>query len=584
MHTLRKMETIVFNSSEQEEEDEECKRENCVCSRTEETRHKLSMTLAALYLYDAQKRRFRRRSSLQVATNDLKQNTNSVGLCKLSKLVKIYQIFSTIVHFVCAIQMPVDQLGGWLLARSVSTECYLGQFVKVQGIPHRYFNWYLWIFSVLLILWRIFMSRIGHKIRLEVVQFLYFANSNLILKANEEEERLALILPTLCKEESRRQVELLRSILFCRSFQKRPQYYGCSGQFSKLKRLNRTNKFRCKLLRVFHMTYANSTRFLLAALLLGVPLYSIGAYLDQKQIAKSCSNNSPTMFWFRVLLSVVMSTVMANDFFVAFLFSFQLAFILICDLLTYWKRIDVRLSRALNKRVILRNSIRLATRNNRQTHKQVKQTVCGQVNDKQINLCKFCCAIECGEGCSRKAQELELIWFERNAQLELHQLQEYITDFFEGVRDFDGFMSHLIDGIVCFWLFAVATAAAEGIYKQFEADATVVKVSQVVSFITMVSSSWFVLSLKRAVHSSYSKICTLTAICDCSERKGIWLSILEYYSPMQSASFKLFNDRHFDELALLKLVSYTVSIIVLCSSFEASRWQTSAGVEHVSLG
>ena len=470
---------------------------------------------------------------------EVRRALDELGMFKLPKVLKYYQLWSTIVHAINVCAVALVRLNESAKLLDIHLICYMGLIVVHEDAPPRQMMWSGWILSLMHLSWRYLMFR-SEDCRCLLFDDFSASNLGLVKEAIKFRSQPS-------GQYSRVSISLLRERIFFDS--KRRRCGGAGGEKRKLNLIQRPNRTTAAWRQLNRVAKLSAIGWTVVFVPVGVVLLFLGfrvSLLKQAVTYANCkdanSNVSTYIYWHRATLSLLLGTTHALDNFVALLDTIIISPLASFDLLIYWKSIALRLESARN---VLRAAHLDATRRRRGEWR-----LATEAPPPRFNLM---IPLEPRNNLITRDDE--------HIRAECRQIQDSLCDFFDCVRQANYFVTVLNLFWLANWLCLTTATTIVG-FKTLT-DIAFVRIVGLLSLLVTLFACCFALLVRRAVRPTYQVLCTIMALDKSAEEKLRWKAILEYYSPMKQYAFRFFGDKVFSEIACLKIISFSLTIFAV---------------------
>lgn len=449
--------------------------------------------------------------------HDLVQSKSGLILPRLPVVLRAWHVFSTTVHLANILFSLFLVLNYYKDGRLVKDEhsitCFVPRFAPHEMIKQKDMAWIGGLLSSLHIAWRLLMSRMGRNFRLDMVSFILW-DSDII--------RLASNWQTATRSIQRwNTLDGVQKVFF----------YTIQGRFSKARvqinmRPNRTIEAHFKLCKLLS-NYFNLALVLLSLIAPTMIFYGTKSiYFRHEIIYEGCKVvYFDTTYWYRSISAYIVAAPIFIDSIAALPFPPLLCCMMVHDLILYWQNVQQTLRR-------LTKSI---------PDLSLEREMFPQADGKP-----------------------ELVRTPRQIHFELEKvfIQSTINDFFRQLGFVNGYVSILSSFILLAWLISNSVLTLIGLQLNVTNGTLVIRFIQLLAIFIVGGASFIILKVKSSTEPAYKVLCSLAAV-DSSLDKRRWISLMEVYTAERRYGFTLFNSKLFTILILLKVISYTFTVILI---------------------
>lgn len=490
------------------------------------------------------------RSSFQASILRINKKTNPF---QLEIFIKFYGLLSTTTHMLnCILNVVLLTDMEKELTGNNALTCYLPRLVVHDFLGQKHLVWLSILFSSYNLVWRFVVVFVEQSFDLHLIPFILIEQET--IEAGISDLTTSSSSPNTYVHSSKPPT-LVQNIIFYELLST-----SCN-RIELLKRPNRTPEARIKLLNAInsHFNFAVSLFCTVACAL--VPIGIITILYRQDFVYPGCDTSDPKLVYWRITSSVYLSLLLLWDGFLSLYYIPATGFILILDLMIYWREIENRLERLAYLMPIYRMMVECRRSGD---EFESEDDECRHLNrSRHLSPSP---ENNHHEQYIEQTEEAYKLQESLNIEREMLELQSMLADFFKQLKSVDKLISSIMAIGFYVWLSYNGTLCYTGLQLDTQSTNPFVRGFQLAAFLIMYMLSSKVIHLKRNTEPAYRMLSNLMAI-DPSNNKTRWMILTMYYTGRRMHGFTILHSEHYSLLTFLKIISYTFSVIFFVERF-----------------
>lgn len=179
--------------------------------------------------------------------------------------------------------------------------------------------------------------------------------------------------------------------------------------------------------------------------------------------------------------------------------------------------------------------------------------------------------------------ESPIVRLDRELELEIHELQFEIFDFFHEVHRVDLLVSDILTMSMVIWLVSCSVVGHNFLIDSDSPVPMVIVITVLVGFLVILSATYVLLELRRRCLRSYMTLCSLMAH-DRSRRKRRFTRMMDFFTRLNGTTYTLAQNYPYEPTTFITILGWSASCFILALTLFGHREPQSVAGRARALG